>query len=124
MVLDRPAATFLASLSTSSFPFTLLYPDIHLMFRLVSSELAAVMRLLIKYCPVVVRFDVKAAFWIACQCIMTLFLPTVSGVLYCPGGEDRSYDFGFVGVVFVWCSDICLKRLYSARNSFLVQYSR
>ena len=77
---DRPAAAFLAKSSTSSLPFTLLCPDIHLMLRLVSSEFAAVVRLSIKYCPVFVRFDVKAAIMDWLSVYSDTFFPIVSGV--------------------------------------------
>ena len=80
MVLDRPTAALLASLFTYSFPFTLLCPDIHLMSRLVSSESAAGVRLLIKYCPVLVQSDVKAAIMDWLSVYSDTFLPIVSGV--------------------------------------------
>ena len=80
MALDQPAAALLASLSTSLLPFTLLCPDIHLMLRLDLSEFAAVVRLLIRYCPVFMRFDVRGAIIDWLSVYSDTFFPIVSGV--------------------------------------------
>ena len=51
LTLDHPEAASLASLSASSFPLTLLWPEIHLMDKLQLAQLAASWMVLSMYCP-------------------------------------------------------------------------
>lgn len=82
MGLDLPAAASLAVLSMSSFLFTLLWPDIHLIPKLRPISLAAILRSLIKYCPAAVFCEERAAMIDWLSVYNGILLPVVSGVFF------------------------------------------